>query len=1346
MVSESKHITGMGYIGGSKEYPIYTEFEPAFIGMEEKDARSLESKIKRDYELTYFKDPGNPQILGYQIKRNATGETYIFSPNARLTLETRYLEKDKNKQVVENVLDLMTRVAVNIASADLKYNSEADVEHIARDFLEVMLRSDFLPNTPTLCNAGRALQQLSACFVLPVEDYVGTDDIGEDPEKQGNGIFDAARYMAMIHKSGGGTGFNFSRLRPKSDGICTTYGSSSGPVSFLKAPFDASTDAINQGGFRRGANMGILEYWHPDIFEFVHEKQNLYVDKNGKRSSSLENFNLSVGVDSGFMESVKVDGHFRLINPRYQAAVPLEERVYKSHKLFREKKFPEKLTENQQREKTEYDRLLNEMSPSLLLSEDGKEIINVYNKKVVGKVGEDGGVLINSKALFDYIVECAHKEGCPGLIFLDRMNKDNPTPQVSKIESTNPCVIGSTLIATSNGLERIDSLIGKEIEILTNIELSSSDGIIQKRLIRRKIKGAFKTGTKKTYRLITKAGYEVIATSNHKILTSEGWKQLKDVRIADKVIIQSEKSLFNQNAALPFSNKKWTKGLGIMLGWLIGDGWFINKGKNCRAGFVFGKNTIKYLKIIKKTFNKIYGKDIKEIKRPNGTINISYHSREFISFLESLGVKSAKASEKSVPTSILTAPEYAVKGFLQALFSSDGTVNITENKTRYIRLTSKSNRLLKEVQILLLNFGIKSHIYERHRSKRIVFSYKNLKGELKLYQSDGRLYELQISKDMLPLFLKEIGFLYDMHSKKISELKNASYYHTDFIDIVLSIEKHGIEDVFDLTEPSTHSFIANGIIVHNCGEQPLLPYESCNLGSINLANCIENGRINESKIERLVRTAVHFLDNVIDKSKYPTKKIYMSTKGNRKIGLGVMGFADMLTLLGMAYESADAIECGRKVMQLVDKTAKEESEKLGVSRGVFPHWKGSVYDPESEFCKEDKKGKKYRNATVTTIAPTGTISMIADVSSGIEPLFALAYTKTCMDNRELHYTNHMLKSMLTNGGLKHSADIEEILGKIEEKGSIQSLEEISPELKKLFKTAHEITPEIHIKMQIAFQEYVDNAVSKTINLPNSATEEDIANIYMLSYEMGCKGITVFRDHSKDRQVLSKGNNLIELVRKDVGRPSIVVEADDSGKYKITRDQNKDSLHMVVADELHVDRKNKKAYLLPREIFQNRAPLGEETSVDFQQEGIDRTEILKASDPDYAELIKRWKSASSDDEEGIGPRKIKSKHHAVGVMLEYHLLQRGVVSYDEQTNTLVNLARKADLELVTDPKEKKRILSANGIGVLDEEKRLQVNTADSIADFKCECGSTEYYFEAGCHTPKCRKCGQGNGCG
>ncbi|MBS3095669.1 hypothetical protein J4231_03240 [Candidatus Woesearchaeota archaeon] len=716
--------------------------------------------------------------------------------------------------------------------------------------------------------------------------------------------------------------------------------------------------------------------------------------------------------------------------------------------------------------------------------------------------------------------------------------------------------------------------------------------------------------------------------------------------------------------------------------------------------------------------------------------------------MESLGVKSAKAAEKSVPTSILTAPEYAVKGFLQALFSSNGTINITKNKTRYIRLTSKSNKLLKEVQILLLNFGIKSHIYERHRSKRIVFSYKNLKGELKLYQSDGKSYELQINKDMLPLFLKEIGFIYDMHSNEITELKNASYYHTDFTDSVFSIEEYSIEDVFDLTEPSTHSFIANGIIVHNCGEQPLLPYESCNLGSINLAGCItDNGNINFNKIEYLTRTGVHFLDNVIDKSKYPTKKIYMATKGNRKIGLGVMGFADMLCMLGIPYESKEASELGAKIMSFIDETAKNESEHLGKVRGVFPQWKGSIYDPDSEFCDPSKKGNLYRNAAVTTIAPTGTISMIAGVSSGIEPLFGLVFTKNCMDGRVLHYTNNILDNRLRNGGCRPETNLEELMAEIEKKSSIQSIGSIDPKTKAIFMTAHEISPDQHIGMQQIFQNHVDNAVSKTINLGNETSVEEIAAIYMYAYKMGCKGITIYRDGSKDNQVLTKGKNLADLVVEEVKLPKIVHESDSASKYKVRRELNKDSLHITITDKLHVDRKTNKAYLVPNEIFQDRAPLGEETTVDFQQEGMDRSEMLKAPNPDYAEITRRWKSASSNDEEGLGQLRIKSKHHAVGVTMEYHLLKHGIVGYDSaNNNALINLVRKADLELVIDAEEKRRILS-NGRVAKNKDNVLQVNTADSNADFKCDCGSTEYYFEAGCHSPKCKKCGWSEGnCG
>jgi len=303
-----------------------------------------------------------------------------------------------------------------------------------------------------------------------------------------------------------------------------------------------------------------------------------------------------------------------------------------------------------------------------------------------------------------------------------------------------------------------------------------------------------------------------------------------------------------------------------------------------------------------------------------------------------------------------------------------------------------------------------------------------------------------------------------------------------------------------------------------CGEQPLLAYESCNLGSINLSRMVkrrnEGGRtvfeLDETRLEDTVKKAVHFLDNVIDMNHYPIEEISVTTRSNRKIGLGVMGFADMLLMLGIPYNSEEAIAMADKVMGFIQKTGHEASRELASSRGLFPNYTGSIYDDKNE---------PIRNATVTTIAPTGTISIISSCSSGIEPLFALAFTRTVMDGTALLEVNPLFKEIARERGF----DSEEIMREVAEKGSLHDIEGIPDDIKRLFVTAHDITPEWHIKMQSAFQSHTDNAVSKTVNFPNNATIEDVAEVYTLAYKLGCKGVTVYRDGSRDIQVLTTGS-------------------------------------------------------------------------------------------------------------------------------------------------------------------------------------------------------------------------------
>ena len=314
-----------------------------------------------------------------------------------------------------------------------------------------------------------------------------------------------------------------------------------------------------------------------------------------------------------------------------------------------------------------------------------------------------------------------------------------------------------------------------------------------------------------------------------------------------------------------------------------------------------------------------------------------------------------------------------------------------------------------------------------------------------------------------------------------------------------------------------------------CGEQPLLPYESCNLGSINLDKMVKDGKIDYEKIGQVVRDSVHFLDNVIDMNRFPVPIIEEITKRTRKIGLGVMGFADMLIQLNVPYDSERAVQIGEEVMKLIRDKGREASAELAEKRGVFPAWEKSIYNQDSPHFKGEHL--KLRNATITTIAPTGSISMIPEVSSGIEPLIALSYIKVVMDGTEIQSVNPYFEKIARESEFYS----EELMKEVIQKGTVKKNKKVPKDKRMLFAIANEISPEWHIKMQAAFQKYTDNAVSKTVNFPNSATEEDIAQAYLYAHKLGCKGVTVYRDNSRETQVYHIGDGLEKIVESKEGK-------------------------------------------------------------------------------------------------------------------------------------------------------------------------------------------------------------------
>ncbi|MHA1965448.1 MAG: LAGLIDADG family homing endonuclease [Candidatus Thorarchaeota archaeon] len=879
-----------------------------------------------------------------------------FGPNAATVL-SRYLLKDEDGNPTETPSQLFRRVSGAVASIEKKYDKSVEVEEYDDLFYYMMANLEFLPNSPTLFNAGTEIGQCSACFVLPIEDNMTS-------------IFTSLQNMAIVQKSGGGTGFSFSRLRPVGSTVGTTGGVASGPISFMKV-YDTATEIIKQGGRRRGANMAILRCDHPDIMEFIACKS----DKQ-----SFRNFNISIALTKPFLNALKEDKEIDLVAP--------------------------------------------------------------HNKETIQT--------ISARVIFDAIVHNAWSTGDPGLIFIDRINDEHPL-NGELVESTNPCVSGDTVVSTDIGLLNIQD-----------------------------VPGAIKTAKKFVYCLQTKEGYQVKVTKDHRILTTAGWKHAGDLCEGDKICLQSSDGGFGKAGNLR---------IGQILGWYVGDGW--NTGKDHRAtlGF-YGKD---------KGRLAYYFRDIVNEELESNLVVIRSKKREEVRSRRILNlIREWEMESKEISNLLLSSSADCQRGFLQGLFTADASVQGKPEKGFSVRLSQNNLDNLRHVQIMLLNFGIASKIYENRRREQMRLM-PDSKGHPKLYNTKAN-HELIISKENIVRFRDQIGFLLEYKQirlvNSIDSLRVRGPYKEHFLARFESLTPLQEEDVFDIVGTPLGGFVGNGIVVHNCGEQPLLPYESCVLGSINLSRMVNDGEINWSRLEEVVRLAVRFLDNIIDLNVYPVKEIEEVTKTNRKIGLGIMGFAELLIKLGIPYDSVKGLEKAEEVMSFIRQKAERASNELAKIRGNFEN-----------FAMLKKRNKWKRNGSLITIAPTGSISLIAQTSSGIEPLFAIAHSRMLAEGIHLSEVSPLFEKVAIERGFW----IDDIEHEVARTGSVQHIDGVPDDVKQVFKAAQEIDPEWHLRMQAAFQKHTDNAVSKTVNLPNSATTEDVEQIFLLADQLQLKGTTVFRD-------------------------------------------------------------------------------------------------------------------------------------------------------------------------------------------------------------------------------------------
>jgi len=694
---------------------------------------------------------------------------------------------------------------------------------------------------------------------------------------------------------------------------------------------------------------------------------------------------------------------------------------------------------------------------------------------------------VRAREIWDAIIEGAWQNGEPGVLFLDHPDV-NPLPGLGPIAATNPCVTANTWVFTSQGARRVRDLVGVPFEAVVDGRAYPSSPA-----------GFFYTGNKPVFRVTTSRGFELEATGDHPVLVerdgSRVWKTVAELQLGERLVVHD-----HENAAW---RGRGNFDEGWLLGNLLGDGRLQATG---RAHLQFtGHSAVSMSEAavarIERTVggrSQTFGTAVVERTSAGGAV-ASVSSTTLAELARSFGMVH---DATRVTDGIESGSSDFICGFLQGWFDADGSVHGDLHDGASVRLVSANEADLLAAQRMLARLGIVSTLYrERHGAA----------------DDRQRHHRLVISRRDMVRFAHRVGFSDDAKQSRLLTL--LEFRSVDVSDRhrteVLAIEPAGTESVFDCTIPGVHAFDANGLYVHNCGEQFLHGYDSCNLGSINVGHFYD-ARTKDVDWERLAQTtaiALRFLDNVIDANIYPIDEIKQMVTNNRRVGLGIMGFADLLIQLQIAYGSPEAVAFAGKLMAFIQQRAQETSEILARERGDFPNKHLSIW-------ADDPRPR--RNAALLSIAPTGTISMIAGCSFGCEPYFGMAYTKHVMKDAEgrpqhLYYIVPLFEEISKDEGFFS----EELLGKIEEnRGSLKGLAGVPQHWQDVFTVAADVTVEQHIDMLAAFQKNTDNAVSKTINAPNDDTRENVSRAIFRAYQAGCKGFTYYRDGSRTEQVVT----------------------------------------------------------------------------------------------------------------------------------------------------------------------------------------------------------------------------------